>query len=76
MIKHQLKITVSENDGEPMSIAEFKRLPLLKRLSTRWFGKAQKVMVIVPGDSVQSVEITEMEVSNDKQQHARKSRAV
>ena len=76
MIKHQLKITVSENGGEPMSIAELKRLPLFKRLSTKWFGKAQKVMVIVPGDSVQSVEIKEVEVKDDKQQNARKSKAV
>ena len=76
MIKHQLKITVSENGGEPMNIAEFKKLSLLKRLSTKWFGKAQKVMVIVPGDSVQSVEIKEVEVKDGKQQNARKSRAI
>ena len=76
MIKHQMKITVRNSSGQSLDIAEFKKLPLFKRLSTKWFGKAQKVMVIVPGDSVQSVEITEMEVSNDKQQHARKSRAV
>ena len=76
MIKHQMKITVRNSSGESLDIAEFKSLPLLKRLSTKWFGKSQKVMVIVPGDSVQSVEINEVEVKDGKQQNARKSKAV
>lgn len=76
MIKHQLKIVVSENGSEPISVAEFKRLPLFKRLSTKWFGKSQKVMVIIPEDSVQSIEIAEVDIKNDKQQNAHKSRAV
>lgn len=76
MIKHQMKITVRNSTGESISIAEFKKLPFFKRLFTRWFGAAQKVMVIVPEDSVQSVEIKEVEVNNDKQQNAHKSRAV
>ena len=54
MINHQLKIIVSKGngDGEPVNIAEFKTMPLFKRLSSKWFGK---VMVIVPDKTVQSV---------------------
>ena len=76
MIKHEMKITVRNSSGQSLDIAEFKKLSLFKRLSTKWFGKAQKVMVIVPGDSVQSVEIKEVEVKDGKQQNARKSRAI
>ena len=59
MIKHQLKIIVSKGsgDGEPVNIAEFKTMPLFKRLSSKWFGK---VMVIVPDKTVQSVQINEV----------------
>ena len=76
MIKHQLKIIVSKGngDGEPVNIAEFKTMPLFKRLSSKWFGK---VMVIVPDKTVQSVQINEVEVDeNGKQKNARKSKTV
>lgn len=66
MCKHQLKITVrKENGGEPISIAEFKKLSLFEQLSSRWFGHAQKVMVLIPQDSVQSLEIKEVAASSD-----------
>lgn len=65
MIKHQMKITVRNSSGESIDIAEFKRLPLVKCLSTKWFGKAKKVMVLIPQDSVQSLEIKEVSASND-----------
>ena len=48
MCKHQLKITVRKDGEQPISIAEFKKLPLLERMRSRWFGNAQKLMVIVP----------------------------
>ena len=75
MIKHQLKIIVSKGsgDGEPVNIAEFKTMPLFKRLSSKWVGK---VMVIVPDKTVQSVQINEVEVENDKPKNARKSKTV
>lgn len=59
-MKHEMRITVSRPNGKPISIAEFKRLPLFEKLSTRWFGRAQKLMVIVPQDSVQKIEIKEV----------------
>ncbi len=65
MCKHQLKITVRKDGEQPVSIAEFKKLSLLEQLSSRWFGHAQKVMVLIPQDSVQSLEIKEVAASSD-----------
>ena len=59
MVKHQMKITVRRQGYEPISIAEFKKIPLIKRLALKWFGGTEKVMVIVPEKSVKSVEINE-----------------
>ena len=59
MIKQQIKITVRRPGQEPISIAEFKRLSLIKRLALKWFGGVEKLVVIVPEKSVQSVEIRE-----------------
>ena len=61
MIKHQMKITVRQPGEKPISIAEFKKVSLIKRLALKWFGGVEKVMVIVPEKSVQSVEIKEEE---------------
>lgn len=65
MCKHQLKITVRKDGEQPISIAEFKKLSLFEQLSSRWFGRVQKVMVLIPQDSVQSLEIKEVETSGD-----------
>lgn len=61
MIKHQMKITVIRPGEKPISIAEFKKVSLIKRLALKWFGGVERVMVIVPEKSVQSVEIREEE---------------
>lgn len=71
MIKHQMRITVRQPGEKPISIAEFKKVSLIKRLALKWFGGVEKVMVIVPEKSVQSVEIREEEsdeVSGDANQ--------
>lgn len=60
MCKHQLKITVRRDGEEPISIAKFKKLSLLEKLSSRWFGSSQKMMVIIPEGNVQSLEIKEV----------------
>lgn len=65
MCKHQLKITVRKDGEQPINIAEFKKLSLLEKLSARWFGHAQKVMVLIPQNSVQSLEIKEVAASSD-----------
>jgi len=59
MIKHQMKITVRRPGEKPISIAEFDRLTWIKKLALKWFGGVEKLVVIVPEKSVQSVEIRE-----------------
>ena len=61
MIKHQMRITGRQPGEKPISIAEFRKVSLIKRLALKWFGGVEKVMVIVPEKSVQSVEIREEE---------------
>lgn len=71
MIKHQMRITVRQPGEKPISIAEFKKVSLIKRLALKWFGGVEKLVVIVPEKSVQSVEIREEEsdeVSGDANQ--------
>lgn len=54
-----MRITVRQPGEKPISIAEFKKVSLIKRLAFKWLGGVEKVMVIVPEKSVQSVEIRE-----------------
>lgn len=51
---------VRRSGEKPISLAEFKKLPLLERMRGRWFGKSQRLMVIVPQDSVQKIEVKEV----------------
>ena len=67
MIKRQIKITVRRPGEEPISIAEFKKVSLIKRLALKWFGGVEKLVVIVPEKSVQSVEIREEKNSESVQ---------
>ena len=76
MIKHQMKITVRRTGEEPISIAEFSKLTSMKKLALKWwFGGVEKVMVIVPEKSVQTVEIREEE-SNESIQDASQSKTI
>ena len=75
MIKHQMRITVRRPGEKPISIAEFKKVSLIKRLALKWFGGVEKVMVIVPEKSVKSIEIKEEE-SNESVQDANQSKTI
>ncbi len=75
MIKHQMRITVRQPGEKPISIAEFKKVSLIKRLALKWFGGVEKVMVIVPEKSVKSIEIKEEE-SNESVQDANQGETI
>lgn len=75
MIKHQMRITVRQPGEKPISIAEFRKVSLIKRLALKWFGGVEKVMVIVPEKSVKSVEIKEEE-NNETVQDADQGEAI
>ena len=58
-MKHNLKICVSK---EPKSggVGACRSISLRQKLLTRLLGPLDKVMIIVPGNSVQTVAITEV----------------
>ena len=58
-MKHKLKISVSR---EPKSggIVACRNVSLRERLLTRFLGGKERMMVIVPGSSVETLSITEL----------------
>jgi hypothetical protein len=58
-MKHDLKISVSKKPTED-GVVRYKRVALRERLLRYLFGEKRRVMVIVPGDTVESVSITEL----------------
>ena len=58
-MKHDLKINVSKKPTEDGGV-RCKRVALRERLLRYLFGEKRRVMVIVPGDTVESVSITEL----------------
>ena len=58
-MRHNLKISVSK---EPQSggIVQCRNVSLREKLLTRLLGRREKVMILVPGNSVESVYIIEV----------------
>lgn len=58
-MKHNLNICVSKKplDG---GIVQCRSVSLREKLLTRLFGRKEKVMILVPGTSVEMVSITEV----------------
>ena len=57
---HNLRISVSK-EPEDGSVVSCKKVTLRERIISKLFGQKRKIMVLVPGDSVSSVSITEDE---------------
>lgn len=58
-MKHNLKISVSKKPTEG-GVVRCRRVTMRERLLHYLFGEKRRVMVIVPGDSVECVSITEL----------------
>lgn len=58
-MKHNLKISVSK---KPMSggVVACRSISIRDKLLTFLFGQKNRVMILVPGDSVETVSITEI----------------
>jgi len=56
-VRREIRILVNGPNLPSISIAQIKGFPLAKAL--KWLGKAQKVTVIVPEGSVETIEIKE-----------------
>lgn len=59
-MKHRLKISVSNHPPDDAVVA-CKGYSIRKRVLDRLFGPIQKVMVIVPGQTVDTISIKEIE---------------
>ncbi len=60
MLKHQIEINVLTDD-KLKNVIKSSELTLRNRILTALFGKEQRILVLVPADSVQSVAIKEVE---------------
>lgn len=58
-MKHNLNICVSK---EPNSggVVSCRNVTLREKLLTRLFGKQEKVMILIPGSTVETLSITEL----------------
>ncbi len=56
---HRLKISVSK-EPQSGSIVQCRNVTLREKMLTKLLGRREKVMILVPGNSVESVCITEV----------------
>lgn len=61
-MKHQIVVNVTENDGRKNTVLKGDKITLPHKIMKLLFGGGQKVLVLVPGDSVESVSIKEVGV--------------
>jgi len=59
-MKHNLTISVSK-DPRKGGIVQCKKISIREKLLTKLLGRKQKIMILIPGNSVSAVSITEVE---------------
>ena len=59
-MKHNLCISVSK-DPQKNGIVQCKNISIREKLLTRLLGRKQKVMILIPGNPVSTVSITEVQ---------------
>ena len=58
-MKHNLKISVSK-EPQAGGIVRCRNVTMREKLFTRLLGKQEKVMILIPGNTVESLSITEV----------------
>lgn len=58
-MKHNLKISVSK-EPQAGGIVRCRNVTMREKLLTRLLGKQEKVMILIPGNTVESLSITEV----------------
>lgn len=58
-MKHNLRISVSPKPQDG-GIVQCRKVSLREKLLTRLFGRKEKLLILVPGNSVEMVSITEV----------------
>jgi len=59
-MKHNLTISVSK-DPRKGGIVQCKKISIREKLLTKLLGRKQKIMILIPGNSVSTVSITEVQ---------------
>lgn len=59
-LKHKVTINVAKSGGERSPVIESSRRSIRTRMLDFLFGKKARLLVITPGDSVETVEIKEI----------------
>lgn len=63
-MKHKMNINVSKEE-ESKGVMTCKKVKVKKSMFEKLFGSSQKVTIIIPGDSVSDVTISEIKEKND-----------
>ena len=63
-MKHKMNINVSK-EQESNGVLTCKKVKMKKGLFKKLFGDSQKVTIIIPGDSVRNVTISEIKEKGD-----------
>ncbi len=59
-LKHKVKINVADRNGNKQRVLQSEHLSIPKRLLTFLFGEFCEVLVLMPGETVEGIEIKEM----------------
>lgn len=59
MIQHRLKLHIAKDIPEDPGVVATKTLPIRERLLRFLLGKRRQVTLVVPGDSIRQIDITE-----------------
>ena len=60
MVKHKISINIAKPGGTPSPVVRSGTMQIRKRILDFLFGQQVNVLVLSPGDSVQTVEIHEL----------------
>lgn len=60
MVKHKISINIAKPGGIPSPVVRSGTMQIRKRILDFLFGQQVNVLVLSPGDSVQTVEIHEL----------------
>lgn len=65
-MKHHLRISVSKESPPDGAIFSCKRVSMRERIMRSLFGERKRLTILVPGDSVDEVAITQTGGDNDE----------
>ena len=59
-MNHKIRINIADRNGHKQKVLQSEHRSIPKRLLTLLFGEYCEILVLTPGESVQSIEIKEM----------------